>query len=389
MIQAIREIYTLLKKEKFFKILGIACIVILYGALAIYISDQYYLTKGTRGILDAVYWAVVTIASVGYGDIVPVSTMAKVFAMILILTGMGVLSLVTATIASIFVERRIREGEGLEKIKDKDHVVICGWNENAEKVIDSLLTQMSGPPPKIVLVNELDREEIQAIQYRHEEYEIGFVKGNFVKEDVLARANLVHARAAIVLADFSSAQSAEKADERTIFGTMAIKSLAAKVRTCAELIHPENREHLVRAQVDEIIIRGESAGFLLGSAAIAPGVADSIKMLMSNKDDNRLWRIQVPSRHVEKPFGEVLSHFRNRFGAIVLAVVREKERVKLEDILSHDSTFIDEFIRRKFEESGKDFFGSKKDTSVVMNPPDDYVLGKNDWLVVISKERPS
>ena len=36
-----------------------------------------------------------------------------------------------------------------------------------------------------------------------------------------------------------------------------------------------------------------------------------------------------------------------------------------------------------------DFFGSKKDTSVVMNPPDDYVLGENDWLVVISRERPS
>lgn len=389
MIENIREIYNLLKKEKFFKILGIACIVILYGALAIYLADRYYLTKGTGGILDAVYWAVVTIASVGYGDIVPVSPLAKVFAMILILTGMGVLSLVTATIASIFVERKIREGEGLETITEKDHVVICGWNENAEKVIESLLTQMSGTPPKIVLVNELDREEVQSIQYRYKDHDIGFVRGNFVKEDVLARANLVQARAAIVLADFSSAESAEKADERTIFGTMAIKSMASKVRTCAELIHPENREHLIRAQVDEIIIRGESAGFLLGSAAIAPGVADSVKMLISNKDENRLWRIQVPSKYVEKTFGEVSSHLRNRHGALVLAVVREKERVKLEDILSHDSTFIDDFIRRKFEESGKDYFGSKKDTSVVMNPPDDYVLGKSDWLVVISRERPS
>ena len=389
MIEGIREIYILLKKERFFKILGIACIVILYGALAIYLSDRYYLTKGTGGILDAVYWAVVTIASVGYGDIVPLSPLAKVFAMILILTGMGVVSLVTATIASIFVERKIREGEGLETIKDKDHIVICGWNENAEKVIESLLSPMSGTPPKIVLVNELDREEMQSVQYRYKDHDIGFVRGNFVKEDVLARANLVRARAAIVLADFSGAQSAEKADERTIFGTMAIKSMAAKVRTCAELIHPENREHLVRANVDEIIIRGESAGFLLGSSAIAPGVAESVKMLMSSRDENKLWRIRVPSKHVEKTFGEVATHLRQKHGALVLAVVREKESVKLEDILSHDSTFIDDFIRRKFEESGKDFFGSRKDMSVVVNPPDDYVLGANDWLVLISRERPS
>ena len=389
MIEGLREIYSLLRKEKFFKILGVTGIVILYGALAIYFADQYYLTKGTRGILDAVYWAVVTIASVGYGDIVPSSGLAKIFAMILILSGMGVLSLVTATIASIFVERRIREGQGLETVKEKDHIVICGWNENAEKVIESLLTQMSENPPGIVLVNELDREEIQSVQYKYKEFNISFVRGNFIKEDVLARANLVRARAAVVLADFSGTQSAEKADERTIFATMAIKSMASKVRTCAELIHPENREHLIRANVDEIIIRGESAGFLLGSAAIAPGVADSLKMLISNRDENKFWRIPVPSRFVEKPAGELASSLRNRHGALLLAVVREKERVKLEDILSHDSTFIDDFIRRKFEESGKDYFGATKDTSVVVNPPDEFVLGKTDWVVVISKERPS
>ena len=67
----------------------------------------------------------------------------------------------------------------------------------------------------------------------------------------------------------------------------------------------------------------------------------------------------------------------------------EKERVKLEDILSDDSTYIDDFIRRKFEESGKDFFGAKRDFSVLINPPDDYELGKNDWVVLISRERPA
>jgi len=42
---------------------------------------------------------------------------------------------------------------------------------------------------------------------------------------------------------------------------MAIKSMASRVRTCAELIHPENRDHLARANVDEIMIRGHSQGF--------------------------------------------------------------------------------------------------------------------------------
>jgi len=157
----------------------------------------------------------------------------------------------------------------------------------------------------------------------------------------------------------------------------------------SELIHAENREHLIRANVDEIIVRGESAGSLLATAAVAPGVADSMKLLLNNQDENKLWRIPVPSKYEGRSFGELAAFLRDKSGALLLAGVKEEEGVKLEDILSHDSTSIDQFIKRKFEESGKDFFGGKRDTSVIINPPDDYELYGNDWIVVISRERPS
>lgn len=388
-IHEARQIFIQMKNERFFKILGITSAIILYGALAIFFADRYYLTKGVDGLFDAIYWAVVTITTVGYGDIVPSSQIGKIFALMIILSGPALLSLITASIASIFVERKIKEGKGLETIKDKDHIIICGWNENGEKVIDGILSQMKGNPVKIVLVNELDRDEIQSILYQYKEHNLRFVRGNFVKEDVLARANLVRARAAIVLADVSGGHSLEKADERTIFGTMAIKSMASKLRTCAELMHAENREHLQRANVDEIIVRGETAGPMLATAASSPGLANTIKRLINNEDENRLWRIPVPSKYVGKSFGEIAIHLREKYGAILLAVLIEKEKIRLEDILSGDSTSIDLFIKRKFEESGKAFFEEKKDISVAINPPDDYELPKNAWLVVISKERPS
>jgi len=385
----IREYYRILKNERFFRILLITSLIILYGALAIFFADRYYVTKGAGGIFDAIYWALVTISTVGYGDMVPSSKLAKVFALMIIISGPALLSLITASVASILVERKIKEGKGLETITDKDHIIVCGWNENGEKVIDGILGQSKDDPPVLVLVNELDRDEVQSIQYKYKDYPLRFVRGSFVKENVLARANLVRARAAIVLADISGGRTLEKADERTIFGTMAIKSMAAKVRTCAELIRSENREHLARANVDEIIVRGESAGSLLATAAISPGVAESVNLLINNEDENKLWRIRVPSRYAGRGLGELAAHLRERSGALLFAVVREKESVKLEDILSDDSTYIDDFIRRKFEESGKDFFGSKKDFSVLINPPDDYTLGQNDWVVLIARERPA
>ena len=125
---------SILKKERFFTILAVTCMIVLYGALAIFFADRYYVTKGSSGILDAIYWAIVTLTTVGYGDIVPVSKLGKTFALMIIISGPVLLSLVTASVASIFVERKIREGKGLETVKVKGHIIICGWNENAEKV---------------------------------------------------------------------------------------------------------------------------------------------------------------------------------------------------------------------------------------------------------------
>jgi voltage-gated potassium channel len=315
--------------------------------------------------------------------------MARIFAIVVILCGPFILSLITASISSIFIEKKIKEGKGLEPIKEKDHLIICGWNEHGEKVIDSLIHTAKGTSPRIVLISELDRDEIQSIQYRYKDQDIHFARGNFVKEDVLARANLQKAASAIVLADISGDHKIENADERTIFGCMAIKSMSPKIRLCAELINEDNREHLKRTNVDEIIVRGESAGFLLAASAVSPGVTETISLLVTNKDVNKIWRIRTPQKYINGTFGDLAAYLREKYGALTLAVVKEEQKISLDDILSDDSTFIDEFIKRKFEESGKDFFGDRKDNVVTLNPPDDFKLSKNDWLIVISREKPS
>jgi len=388
-IDRLRELYTLLINERFFYFLFIIFAIILFGAVSIFFADRYYLQREGRGFFDAVYWSVVTLATVGYGDIVPRSTAGKIFAIVIILSGPFILSLITATISSIFIEKKIKEGKGLEPVKEKGHIIICGWNEHGEKVIDGLLHEGKGISPKIVLVNDLERDDVQTIQYRFKDHDLHFVRGNFVKEDVLARANLQRAASVIVLADISGGHNIENADERTIFGCMAVKSMASKIRLCAELINEENREHLKRTNVDEIIVRGESAGFLLATSALSPGVTDTLRLLLNNQDINKLWRIQVPPKYVDGTFGEIAAYLRDKYGALSIAVIREEEKISLDDILSDDSTSIDQFIKRKFEESGKDFFGKRDETVVTLNPSDEFKLSRYDWLVVISKEKPS
>lgn len=384
-----QKLFRSLKRRNAFTILGVTAGIILVGGFGLYFLDGHYRAQGTSGIVDTFWWALVTITTVGYGDVVPHSIWGRIIGLIVMLSGVVLVSLFTATIASIFVERKIKEGEGLDLSKEKDHIVICGWNENTERAIQGIVIHDKPGSHPIVLVNELEKEEIDSLQYRFKERDIHFVKGNFVKEDVLAKANIFKAQAAIIMADTSNDHTLGKADERVIFGAMAIKSMAPKVRVCAELINPENREYLMRANVDEIVVRGESHGSLLASASMAPGFLNMVKALIQNEDENKVWGSGIPVKFVGRPCRELSSYFRERCQGLLIAVLREKKGIQLEDILSDNPTSVDDFIRRKFEESGKKFFDDRETVDFIVNPSDDMVITAHDRAVVIARENPA
>ena len=79
----------------------------------------------------------------------------------------------------------------------------------------------------------------------------------------------------------------------------------------------------------------------------------------------------------------------DHFGAILLALFTESEAIQLDDILSNDASAIDGFIKRKFEEAGKDYFSSKERIAVRINPPRDYVLTENEVAIVLGRQRPT
>jgi voltage-gated potassium channel len=270
----------------------------------------------------------------------------------------------------------------LETIKDKGHIVICGWNFHAEKVIKRFLQDDQTKKTTLVLVNELSVDEIDSLRSQYQEYGLKFVRGNFIHEEVLNRANIKKAKYAIVLADTSGDHSLQKADERTVLGTLTIKTIAPTVRTCGE-----NKQHLKRANVDEIIVRDEYMGELLASVAVQPGLSRVVSHLFSYDEDQRLQKMEIPNRFIGKNYGELMKFLREKDDSIIIGIVTEREGLRLEDILSEDASAIDIFIKKKFEESEKDYFSDKEEMEVHMNPRDDYIITKNDSASIIDGKK--
>jgi voltage-gated potassium channel len=383
------EIFHDLKRGHFFNVLIVLIATIILSSSFLYLLESNYPGTTIHNFWDALWWAVVSLATVGYGDTIPVSRLGRLAAMFSIIIGIGLISLLTATISSVFVGRRIMEDRGLESIRTRGQIVICGWNQHGEEIIQGLTREISKAKLKIVLVNELSMEDINNIKAQFPEIQIEFVHGDFIREGILRKANIEMADAAVILADQSSPRGIEKADERTVLGTLAIKSMAPTVRTCAEILDIENRDHLKRVNVDEIIVRGEHSGAILASASVSPGINRLVDMLVSYGEGEKLWKVPIPKQFAGKPFAEIFDYFRKEHCALVIAVIMEEEAFNVSDIISDDLSAIDQFIKKKFEELDKDLFPGQGGVRVIPNPKDDYVLKENDSVAIIAQNKPA
>ncbi len=124
------------KKIELFTLLMLVAFTILVAGISIYVFEEHA-NPHINTLYDAFYWALVTISTVGYGDISPVTHEGRTITMIIILVGVGLISFATSIIVSAFSEKlnEIRENRILHTVKKlDDFYVICGFTNMAKLV---------------------------------------------------------------------------------------------------------------------------------------------------------------------------------------------------------------------------------------------------------------
>jgi len=231
-------------------------------------------------------------------------------------------------------------------------------------------------------------DEIESLRLKYKKFNLKFLRDDYVREDVLQRADIAGARFAVIMADVSGGHSRERTDERTALAALTIKYLAPHVKTIAELLDGENRQHLKRAHVEEIIVRGEHIGSLLATAVKSPGLPRLISGMLSLGDTNKFWRVEIPKTFIGRTFQELSTYYREKQRAILIGFLKDKKAMKLEDLRSDNTSVIDNFIREKIRETKKDFYYEKDEARIVVNPAGDYSIGPEDYAVVLSRAIP-
>ncbi len=332
---------------------------------------------------DSVWWVFVTITTVGYGDKVPLTTAGRIISVGMMFVGIAMLSVITATISSHFVTKKIKEGQGLEDIKLKGHILICGWNPQGEQILSTLSKEGSGKNG-VVLINQLSEEVIADLLARFRDINLKFVRGDFTRENILSRANVKSASNAIILPDTSSGIGVP-GDERTILATLSLKTLNPKIKVFAHIVDRENLSHLRKARADEVIVSDSYTGYLLANYVAAPGVPQFFEQLIRGALPYDLIRRPIPDELVGKAYLDLKKHYSNSYEGLLLGIGQLTEPFALTDLLSDDYSYLDEYIKRKFEEAGRGL-ESNDQVKITINPDDDFELSKHDFYLALEKK---
>ena len=365
-------------RNSFFQV-GIGLfITMIFGGIVLQWLETGDISKGNNPF----WWAIVTMTTVGYGDFSPETPEGRMFAVFIMFAGITLVSLLTASISSIFVAQKIREGKGLEKLNLSDHFILCGWNSNANKIINSIqLLNHNQRKIDLVLINDLSEEEITQLKTRFSKIKIHFVSGDFAQEETLHRASIATSDTVIIIPNnLNNDQNSH--DEKTIFATLTIKSIDASIRVVAYLLDRENLTHIKRAEADEVVVSDDFSLNILASHVIDPGVPQLSNQLINTSSDSRFIRKLIPQNFVGKKYGELFNHYRDKNGALLVGLYYEDENLGIGSILSSDTSSLDNFIEQKLKEGGISLQEQSK-VHVNVNPSADHIIKEGEKALLI------
>jgi voltage-gated potassium channel len=364
-------------------------LLVLAAVLGLGTFGFYYLELVEHGsekqdLLAALYWTVVTMTTVGYGDITPVSAPGRILAMAVMVSGLFLVSILTGSLASFLVEQKAQKRKGLLTVKLTRHVIIAGWNFHGPGLVKTLRESKVLAEHSLVLVNDLGEEARDEVaQILNLGDRLQFVKGIAAHEGVMRKARPEEAKMVFILRQ--GGIPSKDADQQSIYTALTVRSLSPKVPIYGEVVFTENGPHMLRAGVNEVVVGGELSGRILGVMGANPSMWTLLQNMMGLHGPELLdfHPIRPEEKHmVWREFSRIL---RDRTGALPLALCHTSKTLSLTDVLDEGSG-LDRFILELFESAGQKTQLGQQGPQVIINPPDTTKLADFDGVLLLKPQ---
>ena len=261
-------------------------------------------------ILDAMYMTVITVATVGYGEVHDLSAhpAARAFGVVYVILCLGTIAFAVSSMTAFVVEGELRNLLGRHKMEKAiahlgNHYIVCGSDETAQTVVQELLQTK-----KPFLVVDPSAERMEKMKTLGE---IAWILGDPSEDDVLRKAGIGRARGILCLLP---------SDEANLFVVVTAKSLNPAIRVVAKGIDVRSHDKMKKAGADSVISPAFIGGMRMVSEMVRPATTTFLDLML--RERGRVLRfdeVTVPpgSPLAGKTVGE--ADFESRTGALFVA----------------------------------------------------------------------
>jgi voltage-gated potassium channel len=334
------------KKFEIITLLMLVGFIVFIGGAVIYVFE-YGKNPNIHNFFDALYWSLVTISTVGFGDISPVTYQGRVLTMFLIIAGIAFISFTTSIIASAFTEKlqeikvnRIKS----EANKLKEFYLLCGYSKIAELVANNFKQNKE----KFIIVDSDEDKVLEAT-------EKGFLalKADITQKDILEIFNFKDMKYIII---------STEDDIINTFITLSLHSHAPRTKIIAITNNEKNREKVKKAGANIVLNPTKALSLFVREYIGNPVSFEVITAIFDNTSKTSVDEIEV----LENSFLE------NKFiGEIKL---KEHKLILVGIVKSNKNPH----YNHTFEIGNKYFY---------FNPDSNVMLEKGDVLLVIGDTR--
>ena len=307
----------------YLSVFGFLVFAVLVGGMSLYFAEVGHNAHITK-VTDGFWWALVTITTVGYGDISPETNAGRWIASSIMVSGMFTLALFAGVVSTTLLGVVVRLREDQFRMSDHaDHIIICGYDPGSRLLLDALLDETRFlDRPELILFARGDLPPDVPEPFT-------WIPGDPTRESELDKVKLVSARAVVVVGMRSG--SLQGADATTLLTIFTLRSYIAKhpevsrrerpIYIIAEILDSENVEHAYTAGADEVVQTTRLGFALMAHSVWVPG---------SGQVMSRVAAAGAASVFIGKsPFGETATfrelsdELRNRHYATLIGIRRK------------------------------------------------------------------
>jgi voltage-gated potassium channel len=267
-----------------------------------------YMLLEDWSLIDSAYMTIITLGTVGFGEVHPLSELGRIFTIMLILLGVSTLAYGLRTLAQYFLEqdylRQWRKRQVMRKVKElQDHFIICGLGRVGLSTAEAL---RDSERPFVAIEKDFDPAILA-------EYPDMFViDGDATDDDVLVEAGIERASSIIVTAGDDSVN---------LFVVLSARALNPDLFIIARSLAPGNEQKMRLAGADRVVSPYRIGGKHMANIAIRPHVTDFFEIATLD-GGVEVWveelMLHEDSILVGKTVGEI--DVRRRFGVTLVAL---------------------------------------------------------------------